>query len=198
VMFLTAVAKPRYNEKKEVTFDEKIGIWAFVKETAAKYNSKNRVKGTMELKTIIVTRYVMREYLCEMVIPAIAYLWPDNEGTIYIQQDNARTHVLPNDPVFLAVVKESGRDIKLLQQPPNSPDLNALDLGFFRSIQSLTVRYAPNTLKELIESVEQSFDGYDVDTLLKVFISLQSVMIQIMKVEGDNTYAITTWAKISC
>jgi hypothetical protein len=32
VMFLTAVAKPRYNEQKKVMFDGKIGIWAFVEE----------------------------------------------------------------------------------------------------------------------------------------------------------------------
>jgi hypothetical protein len=30
----------------------------------------------------------------------------------------------------------------------------------------------PNTLKKLIESVEQSFDGYDVDILVIVFITL--------------------------
>ena len=29
-------------------------------------------------------------------------------------------------------------DIKLMQQPPNSPDLNALDLGYFRSLESLS------------------------------------------------------------
>jgi hypothetical protein len=50
-MFLTAVAKPRYDEQGKETFDGKIGIWAFVKETAAKNDSKNRLKGTMELKT---------------------------------------------------------------------------------------------------------------------------------------------------
>jgi hypothetical protein len=48
--------------------------------------------------------------------------------------------------MFLAAVKETGRDIQLMQQPANSPNLNALDLGFFSSIQSITVRYAPNTL----------------------------------------------------
>jgi hypothetical protein len=61
--------------------------------------------------------------------------------------------------------------------------LNALDLGFFSSIQSLTVQYAPTTLKELIESVEQAFDGYDVDTLVRVFITLQTVMIEVMRVD---------------
>ena len=35
VMFLTAVAKPRYNEDGEMTFDGKIGIWPFVVDTEA-------------------------------------------------------------------------------------------------------------------------------------------------------------------
>ena len=76
----------------------------------------------------------------------------------------------------------------MIQQPANSPDLNALDLGFFKSIQSLTLCYAPNTLQELIESVEQAYDGYDVDILVKVFITLQCVMVQVMKDEGGNKY----------
>lgn len=190
VMFLTAIAKPRHDAQGNVTFDGKVGIWAFVTESAAKYNSKNRTKGTMELKTINVTRDVMREYLCEKVIPAIAELWPDDGHgeTIWIQQDNARTHVLPDDPAFLAAVKDSGLDIKLTYQPPNSPDLNVLDLCFFRSIQSLAFESAPNTLKELIESVEQAYDAYKVDTLEKVFITLQTVLVEVMKDEGGNNY----------
>lgn len=35
VMFLTAVAKPRYGEGGVVTFDGKIGTWAFVQERPA-------------------------------------------------------------------------------------------------------------------------------------------------------------------
>ena len=45
VMFLTAVAKPRYGDGGVVTFDGKIGTWAFVTETPAKRKSKNRDKG---------------------------------------------------------------------------------------------------------------------------------------------------------
>lgn len=68
----------------------------------------------MELKNLNVTRDVMREYLCEKVIPAIVEVWPDDGdvGTIWIQQDNARTHVQPDDPVFLAAVKASGLDMR--------------------------------------------------------------------------------------
>ena len=41
VMFLTAVAKPRYGEGGEVTFDGKIGTWTFVVESPAKNKSRN-------------------------------------------------------------------------------------------------------------------------------------------------------------
>jgi hypothetical protein len=50
VMFLAAFAKPMYGEGGVVTFDGKIGIWAFVKETPSPKKSKLRPKGTLELK----------------------------------------------------------------------------------------------------------------------------------------------------
>jgi hypothetical protein len=64
--------------------------------------SKSREKGTIELKSVKVTRDVMRNYLCELVIPAIQDKWPDeDEGrTIFMQQDNCKPHVLPNDEGF--------------------------------------------------------------------------------------------------
>jgi hypothetical protein len=136
VMFLTAVARPRYGAGGVVTFDGKIGTWAFVKETPAAKRSKNREKGTLEIKAVKVTRDVMRDYLCQLVVPAIQDKWPDEDvgRTIYIQQDNAKPHVLPNDEGFRQAVAQTDLDIRLMQQPPNSPDLNVLDLCFFRSL----------------------------------------------------------------
>lgn len=172
VMFLIAVARPRFDDQGNVTFDGNIGVWPFIKETPAKKDSKNRLKGTKELKLVTVTRNVMREYLCEKVIPAIEAQWPEDNRTIYIQQDNVRTHVPPDDSDFLAAVAESELDIRLIQQPANSPDMNAPDLCFFSSIQSLTRESAPNTIKELIESVEEAYDRYEVHKLARVFITL--------------------------
>jgi len=75
----------------------------------------------------------MRQFLIEKVIPAIKSKWPQDAAleTIFIQQDNARTHVSPNDLAFLQAVAATGLDIRLMQQPPNSPYMNVLDLGFF-------------------------------------------------------------------
>jgi hypothetical protein len=196
-MFLTAVAKPRYGAGFRSTFDGKIGTWAFVKETAALKKSKNRPKGTLELKSVKVTRDVMRDYLIKKLIPAIQEKWPDeDEGrTIWIQQDNAKPHVLPDDLDFRNAVAQTDLDIRLMQQPPNSPDMNVLDLCFFRSLQSLTDNCAPTTIKELIDNVEEEYNNYDVDKLARSFVTLQSCMIEIMKEGGGIGYSIPHMGK---
>ncbi|XP_044984839.1 uncharacterized protein LOC123452271 isoform X2 [Hordeum vulgare subsp. vulgare] len=90
VMFLTAVARPRFDEDGNMTFSGKIGVWPFVRVTAAAKRSKNREKGTLETKSIIVTREVMREYIIQKVVPAIQALWPQDDAgqPIFIQQDD--------------------------------------------------------------------------------------------------------------
>ena len=72
------------------------------------------------------------------VLPSIRAKWPANLSKhIYVQQDNAKPHIAPNDTEFLNESMKDGFYIELVQQPPNSPDMNVLDLGFFRSIQAL-------------------------------------------------------------
>lgn len=192
VMFLTAVARPKYDGQGNLIFSGKLGVWAFVKVVPAARKSQNRERGTLETKSIIVIRDVMRQYLIEKVIPAIEDKWPeeDKDKTIFIQQDNARTHVLPNDPAFLEVVAHTGVDIRLMQQPANSPDMNVLDLGFFNSIQSLTDCGNPETIEELIHNVEKEFEEYDETLLNRVFISLQACMKEVMRIGGGNGYKL--------
>ena len=110
-----------------------------MKEVPAQRRSDNRPKGTIETKSIKVNRKVMREFLIEKVLPAIQAVWPEGDAgqTIYIQQDNAKPHILPDDQEFLEAVAKTGLDIRIIQQPPNSPHFNVLDLGFFNSLQSL-------------------------------------------------------------
>jgi hypothetical protein len=49
VMFLSAVAKPRYGQDGKFAFDGKIGTWAIGKETPAVK------KGTLVVKSVKVT-----------------------------------------------------------------------------------------------------------------------------------------------
>nr|CCA22684.1 hypothetical protein OsJ_02110 [Albugo laibachii Nc14] len=134
-MFLAAVARPW-----KCMFDGKIGLWPFVEEYVAKRNSKNRQKGTILTVNIeVVNRDVYRQFLIDCVISAIKMKWParDRHNTIYIQQDNTKPHVFPDDEAIVAAGQKNGWDIRLRFQPPNSPDCNVLDLGYIRAIQSL-------------------------------------------------------------
>ncbi len=134
----------------------------------------------------------MRSFMISKVLPAIRAGWPleDARRTIFIQQDNARTHVPIDDEQFSVAVAQMGLDIRLVNQPPNSPDMNCLDLGFFASLQSLTANRVSKNMEELIENVQKEYNDYDPKTLNRVFVTLQSCCIEVMEANGGNKYKI--------
>ncbi|KAL4573060.1 hypothetical protein LXL04_019853 [Taraxacum kok-saghyz] len=125
------------------------------------------------------------------VLPPIKAKWPLNHtGPIFIQQDNAKPHIEVNDSEFLEASSQDGFDIRLCFQPPNSPDLNVLDLGFLRAIQSLQEQEVLHTVDELVSAVQTSFDKMQSHELNNVFLTLQTCMKEILKVQGGNNYRI--------
>jgi hypothetical protein len=60
-----------------------------------------------------------------------------------------------DDPLFYEAAKQDGFDIRLICQPPNSPDFNVLDLGFFRAIQTIQYKKNAKTIQELLPAVQQ-------------------------------------------
>ncbi|XP_076900093.1 uncharacterized protein LOC143554124 [Bidens hawaiensis] len=155
VMFLAAVARPRYDASGNEVLSGKIEV--------------------------------TRSWLIEKVLPAIRSTWPrDHTGPIFIQQDNAKPHIDVNDTEFMHETSKDGFDIRLYFQPPNSPDLNVLDLGFFRAIQSLQEHEVLGSIDELVSAVKMSFERMPSHELNKVFLTLQTCMKEIMKVRGGN------------
>jgi hypothetical protein len=162
-MFLVAIARPRFDAEWDVTFFEKIGVYPFITKELAKRTSANRVLGTLLTKSITsVDREVSGKFLIEKVIPDIKAKWPRDKihVLIFIQQDNARYHIDKNDHDFCRVAKEDGFDTQLMCQPPNSPGLNVLDLGFLSAIQALQHKKAPRRIDELIGAVVKSFKNF--------------------------------------
>ncbi|XP_057770758.1 uncharacterized protein LOC130990549 [Salvia miltiorrhiza] len=192
VMFMAAVARPRFDNASNSFFDGKLGIWPFVYKEPAKRNSKNRASGTLETKPVAsVTKQVIRAGFLENLLPAIREKWPSLNGRrIYIQQDNAKPHLHVNDPEFVEAARQDGFDIHLCCQPANSPDLNVLDLGFFRAIDSLQHQEAPSTIDELVLAVQKAYDIFPVEELNNVFLTLQSCMVEVMRTLGGNDYKI--------
>ncbi|XP_057523968.1 uncharacterized protein LOC130803783 [Amaranthus tricolor] len=179
-MFLGAVARPRWNQYGQCTFDGKIGIFPFISRVAAQRNSINRPRGSIEIKpTDSVTQEVYRSMLIEQLIPAILRKWPsDGPSIIFIQQDNARVHITNDDPIWQQNNRQGGLTFILTQQPPNSLDCNILDLGFFRSIQSLMHKKMPKNMNELIKAVEDAFEELHPKTLTNPHLG--------KKVQEDN------------
>jgi len=135
--------------------------------------------------------------IIEEVLPAIVEKCPIamlNEG-VRIQQDHATSHIKHDYAAFLAAVTATGVDIKIYSQPPNSPDLNVLDLGFFNSLQSMVAKEGTRNKQVLIETVKNKFDNYPYSKINRVFLSLQMAMQEIILCNGGNDYRLTHMSK---
>ena len=196
VMFLCAVARPRYDMRRNAWFDRKIGIWPIGKWEPAKRSSKKCAKGRLVWKNQCITRDVYCEYLIEKLLPAVKERWPRNNGRIRLQQDGAKSHNLEDDVEFKEVVEEIGLNLTMFTQSPNSPDTNILDLGFFGAIQSFNDA-CPANEEELIKLVEKAYGEYPMGRLNHVWLTLQSCLNMIIKNDGGNDYKIPHMGKES-
>ena len=159
IMFLCAVARPRYDTNKNTWFDGKIGIWPIREWEPVKQSLKKHAKGMPVWKNQCITWDVYREYLIQKLLPAVKERWPTNNGRIRLQQDGAKSHILEDDMEFKEAVDEIGLNLTMYTQSLNLPDTNILDLGFFRAIQSFN-EDCPANEEELIKSVEKAYGEY--------------------------------------
>ena len=195
IMFLCAVARPRFNAAGECIFDGKIGIWPIVERVVAQRSSGNRPAGTVEYKPTNVTQELYREYMIEKVLPAARRKFAEIEGVrimdLEIQQDGAKSHIKDNDAEFVAAATAGNWNFNLVTQPARSPDLNINDLGFFRALQTAywELGFATDAAS-LIANVEKAFNEYDPRTLEKNWVTLASVIDEILKCDGSNDYKI--------
>jgi hypothetical protein len=163
IQILTVLARPRFDSNGNCTFDGKIGCFPFVTYEPAKRSSVNRPVGTIEIKPInSITKDTIRQFILEKVLLAIREKWPheDADKPIYIQQDNAKPHLSPNDRQFCEAARQDGFDMRLVCQPANSPDFNVLDLGFFNSIQSIQYKTSAKTIDELVAAVNSVMPNF--------------------------------------
>ncbi|KAH9079770.1 hypothetical protein Ae201684P_010209 [Aphanomyces euteiches] len=176
VMFLAAVARPRFDPHKKQFFDGKIGIWPFVSQVEAVRSSKNRPRGTLVTVPKNVDAAAYREMVLNNVIPAIQVKFPRSVACVNIQQDNASPHRCIDSA---ELCRNGITDINVSNQPANSPDFNVLDLGIFNSIQ------------------KAAFCELPMETIGKSFITLQKVMELSMSDNGGNNFKLPHMSKNS-
>jgi hypothetical protein len=201
IMFITAIARPRIIGSTGEKWLGKIGIFPLVTEESTKRTSKNRPKGTIEIKPIAsVKKEVVKDILINKIFPAIRSSWPKDPNQevthILIQLNNAKPHPRPDDEELIQEGKKDGFDIRLIYQPPNSPDTNVLDLGFFQSIQSLQHQKAPANVPELIAAVIDSFEQLDADTIDKYLFESSSMLVGSFEVFMRKQLRYSSFGKI--
>ncbi|GJY98494.1 transposase, Tc1-like protein [Tanacetum coccineum] len=153
-------------KKGNEIFSRKISIFPLMTLELAKHSSKNRVAGTLETKPILsMTKQVTRSWLIE------------------------KPYIDVNDSEFLEAASQDGFDIRHCLQPPNSLDLNMLDLGVFVQF-SLQEQECLRSIDELVLAVQTSFERMASHELNNIFLTLQTCMKEIMKVQGGNNYQI--------
>ena len=76
VMFLCAIACPRFNPSVNSWRDGKLVIWPIGDWEPAKRASKNRPRGTLVWKNKLVTKEVYCELLISKLLVAIVEKWP--------------------------------------------------------------------------------------------------------------------------
>jgi hypothetical protein len=195
VTFLAAVARPRRNVEGEYFFDGLVGIWPFVASVPAQRASRNRPRGTLETKDIKIDIATFEEFYVQKLLPAIQEKCPHamKQEPIYIQMDNAPVHkvsvetmgvhefyIHETDPIFAVPVR----------QPPNSPDLNVLDLGVFRTVQVRVSIVHCRTMDEVVERVNTSFFEVPAVKIDKTCLSLMAVQNAIIGDQGGNNFSV--------
>ena len=195
VMCLSLNFRPRQNPATGEWWDGKVGTWFFVDYVAAQRSSRNRPAGTIEAKPYGVKRPQFVQKCIVYMLPAIEEKWPAwCPKVIRLQQDNAPPHPRPGTNeqlnIKLAEMATRGWDIQFVMQPPNSPDCNIMDLGFFRAAQSIQHKYPSSNIEELMMNVRRAYNEMPLDACKKLWTTAQMVMNEILRCGGDNTYKL--------
>jgi hypothetical protein len=203
VMFLCAVARPRWDAHKRCMWDGKLGMWPIGDYGKAVRTSIHRPAGTRVWHSENMGFARFRMMIIDDLIPAIQALWPVGEWTdpnfkIIVQQDGAGAHPQSwSDPVIQSTLRELEANgnftpgkINFECQPPNSPDTNICDLGLFNAVQSAYYMTCPRNSIEIIECVQKTWDEYPWKKIERIWVTLMSIYNCIIEHHGSNFFKI--------
>jgi transposase len=100
--------------------------------------------------------------------------------TWQFQQDNATAHVSEDTLSFL-----DKAEVKVLKHPPQSPDLNPIEL-VWSNLKHRVEKLAPKNNKELQDFTKQAWDSIPDDTIRNYIRGLKKVMLEVKRADGNN------------
>ncbi|CAM9393881.1 unnamed protein product, partial [Choristocarpus tenellus] len=106
---------------------------------------------------------------------------------VVVQQDGATPHTgKGNSEVLSGAGKTEGWSIRLVMQPSNSPDLNIMDLYFFRSLKCRQF----GSIEEMVKVIKKQYEEYDERTLERTWQPLFVVYNQVLRYNGGNDFSV--------
>ncbi|RHY17568.1 hypothetical protein DYB32_010496, partial [Aphanomyces invadans] len=190
VMFLTVVARPRHDYERGFSFEGKIGMWPFDRYLPTLRNSRNRPIGALEATLVNVDAAVYREFMTTRVVPAIKALFPSANQRVVYQHDNPTPHRAITNEEVLASVSTDGWTFVERRQPPNSPDLNVLDLGFFCVDPVARYKMVSRSIDGVILSTLAAFQALSSEKIENVYLTLQIVMCLVIEHNVGNQFRL--------
>lgn len=191
VMFLVAVCKPQLRPNS-TRMTGLIACEAFTEVISAQRSSKHRDRDTLEEKPINVDALTYRKFMKKRVIPAIrkGLFWKKGQ-LIRVRHDGARAHNCGgNAQWFSQWGQKYGWNIQFETQPPQSPDLNVLDIGLFNGMQAKSEEYRmdSSSVSDLVARVTKTFSVYPWRKLDSCWAVLHEHYRSIRMCEGGNKY----------
>ena len=170
--------------------NSKIGIWPFTENVEAARGSKNRSRGTMEIRdvhasaTLCYNIVIKREGLlvcikCKLCAAKHLHI------TIRLDGATPRTGHGSHDKL-----RPRGQEGAGTLCSSNSPDLDKLDLSFFYSLQQAAAKLkgARKSLEDLVSAVTRAYREYDVYQLARVHTLTYVVYREILENLRSNQY----------
>jgi hypothetical protein len=190
LMVLSAVGRPRDDN------DGKIGTWRVSGQRVAQRNSKNHERGEEYEDDITMTAKLYHKMMTEEVFPAIRLAYAD-EAKVFVQQDGASPHTGKNMLERLnrvGAAYKTGPKLEVVQQPPNSPDMNTCDLGFFRGLSTDVHKIRRGQKRsvfdkdKLAHDIAAAFRAYPREALEQTWDYKEHIMAKVIAADGDNVY----------
>lgn len=148
--------------------------------TVYEAGSKRRVDANMDAQKWL-------QMMKEDVIPAIKAKAP---GTKWIQWDNATPHTAENRTQIDKLLAKN--KLTRVIQCPNSPDTNALDLGFNKSLDSRLPRVRSYDLDLFEQQIMDAFNSYPQHKLHDLFDMKSRICQCILECDppGSNSFKL--------
>ncbi|CAM9640844.1 unnamed protein product [Choristocarpus tenellus] len=110
---------------------------------------------------------------------------------VVVQQDGATPHTGKGiSEILSGAGKTKGWSIRLVTQPSYSPDLNIMDLCFFRSLKCRVMGEWFGSVEEIVKVIKKQYEENDESTLERTWQLLFVVYNQVLRYKVGNEFSV--------